>query len=74
VTATSLGDFSLTIVLYGRSPIRRLGVQGRVAPIAAEALAETNCLRSAMAGTLQHAQISAPRTDCVTILVGHQAG
>ena len=27
-----------------------------------------------MTGTLQHAQIDAPRTDCITILVGHHAG
>ena len=27
-----------------------------------------------MTGTLQHAQIGAPRTDCVAILVGHHAG
>ncbi len=26
-----------------------------------------------MAGTLQHAQVGAPRADCVTILVGHHA-
>ncbi len=37
-------------------------------------LATTNRrLRSAMTRTLQHAQIGAPRTDGVTILVGHHA-
>src|SRR6266550_374791 len=56
------------------APIRGPGVQGNVSPIAAEAPAELDCLRSAMTSTLQHAQISAPRTDRVTILVGHHAG
>ncbi len=31
------------------------------------------CLRSAVTVTLQHAQIGAPRTDCVTILVSDHA-
>src|SRR5258708_6767119 len=30
-------------------------------------------LRIAVTGTLQHAQIGAPRADCITILVGHHA-
>ena len=38
------------------------------------ASAEFGLLRGAMTSTLQHAQIGAPRTDCVTILVGHHAG
>ena len=32
------------------------------------------CLRSAMTGTLQHAQILSPRADHISILVGHHAG
>ena len=33
-----------------------------------------DCLRSAVTGTPQHAKIRAPRTDCISILVGHHAG
>jgi hypothetical protein len=44
------------------------------APVAAESPAESGSLRSAMTSTLQHAQIGAPRTHCITILVGHHAG
>jgi len=48
---------------------------GRRRPLAwAEAFADFDCLRSAVTSTLQHAQIGAPRTDCVAILVGHHAG
>jgi hypothetical protein len=50
------------------------GGQSKVAPIAAEAPTELVCLRSAMTSTLQHAEIGAPRTDCVTILVRHHSG
>jgi len=57
------------LVCAGSEP----GVQGKIAPIAAEATAEFDRLRSAVTSTLQHAQIGAPRTDCVAILVGHHA-
>jgi hypothetical protein len=46
----------------------------RTTASAIPSLLTSNRLRSAVTSALQHAQIGAPRTDFVAILVGHHAG
>ena len=45
-----------------------------IAPITSVNPTAFDCLRSAVTGTPQHAKIRAPRTDCISILMGHHAG
>jgi hypothetical protein len=48
--------------------------QCRVVPLLRKGQLRLDSLRRAMTGTLQHAQIGPPRTNCITILVGHYTG
>jgi hypothetical protein len=57
---------------FGQSD--RPDAQCRVIPVTEKGQVRLDSLRSAMTGTLQHAQIGPPRTNCITILVGHYPG